>query len=287
MTELVRLYANDLGDKAKWPLSKFYNYVKRLEFKADPRGHESIARPRLTMQTGWPWRDCDDKSILIGSWLYLNKIPFVFRASSKLSSGRLHHVFVVAKINGKDFVLDATYPKNNFGVAVDGITYQTNLTGEIMSPTLNTFQGEELEAMDDALGWSFHSLKRGLRRGLHYTPQGYLARHAPQGYLAHKSHLMGEELVPPELLGSFFGRMVRRTKNLTKEAASSGVFDSVPGFKQFAERVSTLPGESGGGKKPDGVSVNVKEKFHLDNKTLLIGGGVLAVGAAFFLMKKK
>ena len=143
MEKLVRSFSSDIGEKKEWPLAKFYNYVKNLEFRPDPQGHESISRPSLSMLPNWPWRDCDDKSILIGSFCFENGIPFKFQASSKRPDKKLHHVFVIAKIDGRECVLDATYPRNKLGALDEGMTYQTNLSGEIMNPTLSIFSGDE------------------------------------------------------------------------------------------------------------------------------------------------
>ena len=142
MVDLVQRYAGDIGQKAKWPLAKYFRFVANLEYRPDPKGNEAIARPRLTLADNWPWRDCDDKAILIGSWCYLNGLPFRFVASSKRPDHRLHHVWVMAKIEGKDFPLDATYPKNFLGYKDPSNKVEKDLTGDIMRPTLNVYDGD-------------------------------------------------------------------------------------------------------------------------------------------------
>jgi len=161
MAELVRMYSGDLGKMAKWPLPKFFRHVASLEFRPDPQGQESIARPRITLDKSWPWRDCDDKSILIGSWLYQNKIPFFFRATSKRRDGLLHHVFPVATIDGRETVLDATYKTGQIGKIDTKVSNTVNLTGNIMQPTLNIFHGDEAPQ----LGSFFRRVKRKAVKG--------------------------------------------------------------------------------------------------------------------------
>lgn len=150
MMRIVKSYANDIGEMAKWPLPRFYNYVKNLPYLADPKGNEVLARPKWTLSKDWAFRDCDDKAILIGSWLYLNKVPFKFRASSSRKDGALHHVYTVAQINGKEIVLDATYSKNELGKEVP-TTYKRDLDMNF----LHTFEGE-----NSTLGFSLKDLKR-------------------------------------------------------------------------------------------------------------------------------
>ena len=144
MVRLVRTYSGDLGEKGRWPLNKFFRHVAELEYRPDPKGHESVSRPALSMSENWPWRDCDDKAVMMGAWCYQNQLPFKFVGSSKRPDHQLHHVWVKARIDGKDLPLDATYNKNYVGYADPKNTIVIPLTGEIMPATLNTFEGDEL-----------------------------------------------------------------------------------------------------------------------------------------------
>lgn len=145
MVRMVKTYSKDIGKKARWPLVRFYNHVRALPFRADPKGAETVSRPAFTLKKDYPWRDCDDKAVLLGSWCYENRVPFRFRASSKHPNGHLHHVYTICRLNGMEIALDATYPRNQFGVEED-YTRIENLTGEIMNtPTLNTLEGDSME----------------------------------------------------------------------------------------------------------------------------------------------
>lgn len=150
MLRLVRAYAADIGDKAKWPLEKFYNYVKLLPYRNDPKGVETLSRPKWLMLESWPWRDCDDKAILIGSWCYLNGVPFRFVAASNRPDKELHHVFVIAQIEGKDFVIDSTYKNNTLGKQYPA-TRLENLTGNIMTNLLTLEGYREMAGVSSVL----------------------------------------------------------------------------------------------------------------------------------------
>lgn len=307
MTRLVSLYSKDLGNKINWPLSKFYNYVKNLPFKSDPPGHESIARPKYTLQDSWPWRDCDDKAILIGSWLYANRIPFRFQASSKAPSGHLHHVYVVATIDGKPFPIDATYPRNKLGELDHGITKTQNLTGEIMYPTLNVFEGDPQEL----LGFSFRKLGRGIKRNkwgiasaVALGPAGVVGYQAWKQRKKLKKTLSGEMYaINPELMGaSFMKRMARKAKKATVKIAK------VPGLKEAI--ASTIPGgslllsqarsinkiyQANKGSAPADISAvpaipeapAVQQEGLSTNKKLLIGAGVVGLVGLVLIAKKR
>ncbi len=159
MLRLVRDYSKDLGEKASWPLPRFFDYVRKLSYKNDPKGVETVARPAFTMLENWPWRDCDDKSILIASWCYLNAIPFRFVAASNQASKVLHHVYVIATINGKDYPIDSTYQNNTLGKEYPA-TYKENLTGNIMS-SLMTLEGNEVSGITSVLKKAGKVVKKG------------------------------------------------------------------------------------------------------------------------------
>lgn len=170
MERLVRTYSKDLGPKIKWTLPRIYDHVRALEFRPDPPGAETVSRPSLTLQKDYPWRDCDDKAIILGSWCYENGIPFFFRASSKHPSKKLHHVYAVCKIKGKEIPLDATYPRNRLGKE-EPFTAISNLSGEIKMNSLNTLEGDYTQEL---LGFNpIKRIKKAVRRTVG-TPKGLL-----------------------------------------------------------------------------------------------------------------
>jgi len=115
MARLVRLYWRDLGKFLKLPFGKFFDYVRRLPYIADPETVETISRPAHSLRLGHAPRDCDDKAVLIGSWLYAHGIPFRFVAVGRFAGRPLHHTFATALLFGKEVAIDATYGHNFLG----------------------------------------------------------------------------------------------------------------------------------------------------------------------------
>jgi len=145
---------------AKMPLLQFFRHVQALPYRRDPAGVETVSRPRFLLEKSYPWRDCDDKAVLMAAWCVCNSRPFGFYASSELAGGRpLHHVFCVTRDTaGALLPLDSTYKKNHFG-AWPRHTYKTLLGGEYMPPYLNTLEGNYPE-----LGLSFKSIKKAVKK---------------------------------------------------------------------------------------------------------------------------
>ena len=142
MVRLCTVYAGDLGNLARLPLPRYFDLVRKLPYKADPKNAETLSRPKFLLEKDYSFRDCDDKAILMGSWLYLNKIPFGFYASSVKPNRQLHHVWTVARINGRDVVLDPTYRHHKFGELPkrDQITRIQKLI-EVPAVELHTYEG--------------------------------------------------------------------------------------------------------------------------------------------------
>ena len=142
MVRLCTVYAGDLGNLARLPLPRYFDLVRKLPYKADPKNAETLSRPKFLLEKDYSFRDCDDKAILMGSWLYLNKIPFGFYASSVKPNRQLHHVWTVARLNGRDIVLDPTYRHHKFGELPkrDQITRIQKLI-EVPAVQLHTYEG--------------------------------------------------------------------------------------------------------------------------------------------------
>lgn len=110
MYRLVIQFADDLGELAGLPLTRFYDRVKRIPYQRDPKGRETIARPSLLLNE-FPSLDCKKKAILMGAYFLKNKKPFRFVAVSEIPSRRIHHVFVQVFLRGAWRNVDATYSK--------------------------------------------------------------------------------------------------------------------------------------------------------------------------------
>jgi len=136
MARLVRSYYGDIGRLANLPFGKFFDLVRRLPYVADPVGVETISRPGHSLKPNHTPRDCDDKAVLIGAWLYANKIPFRFVAVSSRPDTNFHHTFCVALVFDKAAQVDATYQKNFLGQAVP-YARQTFISGIIQKNRLS------------------------------------------------------------------------------------------------------------------------------------------------------
>jgi len=164
MLRIAQQYAGDLGEMAKWPVKRFFDHVRKLPYRPDPPRAETLSRPLHTLQKDFPFRDCDDKAILMGAWCHANGVPFGFYASSTRTDGKLHHVWTVAEFpSGRAVVLDPTYHYHKIGVLPqkDKLTKVLFLQGSNMY--LNTFEGRE------TLGISLKSIKKGVSKAAKST----------------------------------------------------------------------------------------------------------------------
>jgi hypothetical protein len=131
MERLVKTYHRDVKDLDGWNIFKAFRYVANIPYIRDPKNIELLHRPKFVRSQKARFRDCDDKMILFGAWLYRQGIPFKFLAVSHKKDGSLHHVLIQAKFrNGKKKILDPTYPKNKI-FQHKPITGRKDITGWI------------------------------------------------------------------------------------------------------------------------------------------------------------
>jgi hypothetical protein len=130
MYGLVRRFSGDLknvflrdGSRVvsanRIPLPRWFDFVKNIPYRCDPKPREIVARPSHIINYGSVEHlgaDCKKKAILIASWLRQNHVPFTFVSASRLRNGRIHHVFVRAFPSGGSVDLDATYKRNTIGM---------------------------------------------------------------------------------------------------------------------------------------------------------------------------
>lgn len=117
--DLKKIMCGDNGNKttaAKMPLVNYFNFVKNIPYRRDPKPREIIARPIHIARFSNLGADCKKKAIMMAAWAKSNKIPFRFVASSRRPDKRVHHVFTQARIAGQWVNLDATYPKNKIAM---------------------------------------------------------------------------------------------------------------------------------------------------------------------------
>jgi hypothetical protein len=120
MYRIVERYHEDLKNipvvyrSKKVPFSDLtlkdaFDVIKMIPYKQDSPPVELLSRPKYIGQqnTG---ADCKKKSILMGSFLKVNNLPYRFVAISTMPDRRFHHVFTQTKINNSWKNLDPTYP---------------------------------------------------------------------------------------------------------------------------------------------------------------------------------
>lgn len=118
MYRIIEQFSDDLDriqiiyNGKKKPFSRLslleaFDVIRSIPYKQDTAPVEIVSRPAyITNETG---ADCKKKSILMGSFLKKNGIPFRLVAVSTMPDRRVHHVFTQAKINGEWKNLDPTY----------------------------------------------------------------------------------------------------------------------------------------------------------------------------------
>lgn len=128
---MAKMFREDLA--GKFPdVFTLYDFVRRLQYKDDPKDAEVISRPRYTMQPDWNGpRDCDDKTLIFGAWAELKKIPWrvVCAGSSPNPEENPHHIYPEILIGGNWLTCDATYPECRIGELLYRETFR-----EIYSP---------------------------------------------------------------------------------------------------------------------------------------------------------
>lgn len=98
-------------------LRALYLFVRdSIRFVGDVRGVETLQSPRYTLQV--KAGDCDDRATLIAALARSVGLPADFRfrvvGANPASPGTYSHVYVMARLNGRDYALDPTYHANPF-----------------------------------------------------------------------------------------------------------------------------------------------------------------------------
>jgi hypothetical protein len=114
-------------DFSKATFKEIFEYIKSIPYRADPVGVEHVSRPKFTLNNVAIAFDCDDRSVIIRSAVILKNYLLTGNAnpdypikSNIVVSGRAsrpHHVYMIVTIPdlAKDFPIDPTYPKNEYG----------------------------------------------------------------------------------------------------------------------------------------------------------------------------
>ena len=125
--QMAKLFG-DLGNQLDTTLQQFYDYVRGIPYREDNFFAEIVSRPAYLMdKTKFPDLDCKKKAVLLGAWLNAHGIPWRLIASSERPDKMVHHVFILALINGSWYPIDATYPDYKLFQAKPELTYAEEL----------------------------------------------------------------------------------------------------------------------------------------------------------------
>lgn len=127
VAEIFRLAAEYRDDVAHWRglnVFEVFDAVRRLEYRSDPDGVERLTRPGKALRPDAPYRDCDEKTVLLAAWYELTGTPYrIVIAGNQIheATGKPypHHVYpeMFNRENRTWYVTDATYPDRSvFGV---------------------------------------------------------------------------------------------------------------------------------------------------------------------------
>lgn len=104
----------DLGSLLNLTLPQFYDRVRNVRFKLDPRGKEITARPKhLINPRLFQGMDCKKKAVLVQAYLKGRGIKTRLVGLSERADGKIHHIFPQAKfkvLGNKWLNVDSTYP---------------------------------------------------------------------------------------------------------------------------------------------------------------------------------
>jgi hypothetical protein len=132
MHGLIHGCASDLGNLARLPWPKFWNYVRNIPY-LDDSGltfdpfHEVLSRPAYLLSGAFSSLDCKKKSVLLGSHAYMNGMPYKLIAASENGSGDIHHVFPMVFDRGAWRNADATFSFLQYGAPKPTLDYAEEL----------------------------------------------------------------------------------------------------------------------------------------------------------------
>jgi hypothetical protein len=90
-------------------LSDFFDLVKNIPYRRDPRPVEVVARPYYLFKHRGLGLDCKKKSILCAAYFKYRGLPFRFIGSSNRPDKKVHHIFPQVKLDNEWLNFDATY----------------------------------------------------------------------------------------------------------------------------------------------------------------------------------
>jgi hypothetical protein len=90
-------------------LAEFFDLVKNIPYRRDPRPVEVVARPYYIFKYRGLGMDCKKKAIICAAYLKARGLPFRFIGSSNRDDKKIHHIFPQVKLDNEYVNFDATY----------------------------------------------------------------------------------------------------------------------------------------------------------------------------------
>ena len=104
-------------------LGALHRYVRdEITFLGDISNVETLQSPRYTLASRAG--DCDDRAVLLSALAGTIGIPTSFKliGADPRSPGRFSHVYVLARLGGRQIAMDPTYGNNALGWEYSGPT---------------------------------------------------------------------------------------------------------------------------------------------------------------------
>jgi len=147
-------------------LKNVHNFVyKNFQYKPDGE-LQHLLSPACAWKKREEGTNCKGYSIIASSILQNLKIPHVIRKVNYQKNTPFTHVFVVAKINGKEYIIDGTLPKFNFttkyqdmqdlsvlepNLSYVGLNAPQNVSADKKQAFVNVLKKHQVENIDQVL----------------------------------------------------------------------------------------------------------------------------------------
>lgn len=267
----------DLGPLSQFTLSEFFDYVRMIPYRRDPRGTEITARPEILLGS-FPALDCKKKAILCGAYLQANGIPHRFIACSQRADRKIHHVFTQAKIGDDWKNVDPTYAKYRL-FEPKTLTKAEVLPRSAMKEdpmNIERMGAELLQMNGEPMGFSIGKTLRKARdasgAAARFT-QSNIIRPATGAALTAARSQVGQGLISNALSMVPGGAVAKQF--LTKQGGS-GSKAAAPAARKPLPRFGTQRRGSPTGYTPPAPEAAAAAEP--DHKMLYIGGGIAAAG---------
>ncbi len=92
-------------------LKQYFNFVKNIPYRRDPKPFEIVARPYYILKHRALGHDCKKKAVLVGAYLRMKNYKYRAIGASSRPDKKVHHIYLELfdKKSGQWLPVDATY----------------------------------------------------------------------------------------------------------------------------------------------------------------------------------